>query len=230
MRLIEALDSFASENPGPAETRESIILLKSYLATIPRNGACRLTAESLYQFLGNFYLTRYVSGGEGEQLPAPSEIVTALGQLLDWMAGRQDMIGELLADAHSALSELAVTLPQAVYTSRQLAECLSKRQGPFAFSEFLTTFEDGGQSQYEPDVAGRPRTKEGYFRITRADGKIVEARESLSEEAVWPILLPEGAEGILSPGYIVNLDIVRNGEYWEITGCGLAYPPGTIVP
>lgn len=231
MRLTEALLAFSGEEPEDAHTRESITLFRSYLATASPGSSCSLTPDNLFNFLGNWYLGRYVGAAAGSRrLPAPLDIVTSLARLVDWMAGRGNLPGDSRTCALAALSELAVTLPRAIEISRRLADYLSERRGAVAFSEFLTTFEEGGRSRYEPEAAGLPRWKEGYFTIKRIDGRRIEAQESVSEESVWPILLPEGAEGLFSPGYIVNLEIVREDEYWEIVSCGLAHPPGTPVP
>ena len=108
-----------------------------------------------------------------------------------------------------------------------LAQYLNKRRGAFAFPEFLTSFEEGGRSAFDLDAPGEAAALEGYFRITRIEGKLVEAEETISETRAWPIIFPlEVAERLIN-GLIINLEIVRTDEGWQITDCGLAYPPGT---
>ena len=70
---------------------------------------------------------------------------------------------------------------------------------------------------------------EGYFRIIRVDGSLVEAEEMISGGNVWPIVFPAKDAAQLDDRYILNLELVRVKEGWRIARCGFAYPPGTDV-
>jgi hypothetical protein len=61
------------------------------------------------------------------------------------------------------------------------------------------------------------------------EGASVEAEELISEERVWPIIFPSEAAALLEDGYIINLELVRKPEGWQIAGCGFAYPPGAEI-
>ncbi|HSE38485.1 MAG TPA: hypothetical protein VLG74_14365, partial [Blastocatellia bacterium] len=138
-------------------------------------------------------------------------------------------------DAHQApafsamLNELRRSLPRALAITDALTAALRARGGAFTFPEFLTSFEEGGGSQYDIDVAGKVGAIDGYFRIVRVEGSVVEAEELISEERLWPIVFPAEAAELLEEGYIINLELVRNLEGWRIAGCGFAYPPGTEI-
>jgi hypothetical protein len=93
----------------------------------------------------------------------------------------------------------------------------------------LTSFEEGGSSQYDIDVPGNVGAIDGYFRIIRVEGSSVEAEELISDERVWPIVFPSEVAALLDDGYIINLELVRKPEHWQIAGCGFAYPPGTEI-
>jgi hypothetical protein len=101
--------------------------------------------------------------------------------------------------------------------------------GAFSFPEFLTSFEEGGSSQYDIDVPGNVGAIDGYFRIIRVDGVLAEAEELISEERVWPIVFPFEVAALLDDGYIINMELVRKMEGWQIVGCGFTYPPGTEI-
>lgn len=108
-----------------------------------------------------------------------------------------------------------------------LAQYVSERRGAFAFPEFLTSFEEGGRSAFDFDAPGEVAALEGYFRITRIEGTRIEAEEMISETRVWPIIFPHEVAARLINGLIINLEIIRTADGWQITDCGLAYPPGT---
>lgn len=229
MGFAEAIEAFTSETPCTAETRESVTLLKSYLASTA-NSSLLITPDDLRHFLGNWYLSRYVSHHPSAELPTPNALLAALDRLVDWTARRGDLQGEMLIRLQAALDELSVTLTHAIEISGRLVDYVSGRRGPFAFPEFLTTFEQGGRSEYDVDASGEVFSMEGYFTIVRIDGMQVEAVESISEEIIWPITFLEPLASLLIPGYILNLELVRSSEGWQISGCGLAHPPGTPVP
>ena len=41
--------------------------------------------------------------------------------------------------------------------------------------------------------------------------------------------IPIHVAPLLEDGYIINLELVRKAEGWQIAGCGFAYPPGTEI-
>ena len=127
------------------------------------------------------------------------------------------------------------TLPRADEISKLLSDWLRERGGAFSFPEYLTTFEEGGRSQYDiddsadSDDSNEVRVLDGYFRILRVEGSLVEAEELVTGKRVWPIVFPSHVAVLLERAYTINLEVVRTGEGWQITGCGFAYPPGTDV-
>ena len=58
---------------------------------------------------------------------------------------------------------------------------------------------------------------------------LVEAEEIITEERVWPIIFPSDPASPLTNDYIINLELVRSKDGWQIAACGFAYPPGTDV-
>jgi len=127
------------------------------------------------------------------------------------------------------LIELSRSLPRALEIANALTSALRQRGGAFNFPEFLTSFEQGGSSQYDIDAPGNLGAIDGYFRIVRVEGASVEGEELISEERVWPIVFPSEVAALLEDGYIINLELVRKPEGWQIAACGFAYPPGTEI-
>lgn len=68
---------------------------------------------------------------------------------------------------------------------------------------------------------------EGYFRIARIEGSCVEAEDLISEETIWPIRFPGEIALLLRQDYIINLELVRAADGWQIAASGFCYPPGT---
>jgi hypothetical protein len=127
---------------------------------------------------------------------------------------------------------LSANLPRALEITAALSNHLAERGGAFSFPEFLTTFAEGGQSSYDIAVAGEgegPGAVEGYFRVVRVEGSSVEVQELISEERYSPVICPAEVARLIEPFYIVNLEIVRVEEGWQIAACGFAYPPGTDI-
>ncbi len=163
--------------------------------------------------------------GQARPLPGPVELMEELARFLEWMnvqMSRGDATSCL-----SILSELKTTLPRALEINRSLSKSLRERQSAFSFPEFLTSFEEGGSSQYDIDAPGNVGAIDGFFRILRIEGNLVEAQEVISEEHIWPIIFPNKAAGMLNDAYVINLELVRDHESWQIAGCGFTYPPGT---
>ena len=127
------------------------------------------------------------------------------------------------------MDEMQQTLPRALEITEALSKWLAERGGAFSFPEYLTSFEEGGHSQYDIDAQNKVGALDGYFKITAADDSMVEAEELISGDRVSPIIFPPDIAALLGKGYIINLEVVRSTEGWVITGCGFAYPPGTAV-
>ena len=225
MTLVEAIDAFDRElqkdrSEASQSIRESILLLKQYLSSTPAT-CTKLEAPVVRDFLA-----RWCSERSGtNQVPSPEILLTSIESFLNWL-GRSD------SEFTRLLDELSRTLPRAVEITAALSHHLALRGGAFSFPEFLTTFAEGGQSQYDIDIAGEgggPGAIEGYFKVLRVEGSSAEVEEMISEERVWPLLLPDEVARLIEPGYIVNLEIIRNPEGWSISACGFAYPPGTTV-
>jgi site-specific recombinase XerD len=74
-----------------------------------------------------------------------------------------------------------------------------------------------------------PETASALRRIIRVEGSLVEAEDLISEERVWPIIFPFEVAVLLDRAYVINLELVRTKEGWQIASCGFAYPPGTEI-
>lgn len=159
--------------------------------------------------------------------PEPLDLLGSIEEFVGW-ADRQTGACKA-AEFSQVINELRRSLPRALALTSALTSAMRTRGGAFTFPEFLTSFEEGGSSQYDIDVPGNVGAIDGYFRIVRVEGFLVEAEELISEERLWPIIFPAEVEGLLEEGYIVNLELVRNPEGWRIAGCGFAYPPGTEI-
>jgi len=164
---------------------------------------------------------------ESDQLPAPQEILAAMVDFFQWVD--ENTGEELTKRCSQTVTELSETLPQAIVITRLLSRWAQERRGAFSFPEFLTSFEEGGQSQYDIDTPGNIGALEGYFRIIRVEGSLVEAEDLISEECVWPIIFPSEVAVLLDRPYVINLELLRMKEGWQIASCGFAYPPGTEI-
>ena len=164
---------------------------------------------------------------EPDQVPAPQDLLDSVAEFFKW-ADHQTGTDQA-AQYSPILIELRRSLPRALQITNALTNALRQRGGAFNFPEFLTSFEEGGSSQYDIDVPGNLGAIDGYFRIFRVEGSSVEAEELISEERVWPILFPSDVAALLEDRYIINLELVRKPEGWQIVGCGFAYPPGTEI-
>lgn len=159
--------------------------------------------------------------------PKPSEVLSSLSQFFKWIDQHEG--GHLDERSTSVLRELTQSLPRALEITTVLSGWLRERGGAFGFPEFLTSFEEGGRSEYDIDTPSSVGALEGYFRILRVEGSSVEAEELISEDRVWPIVFPPEVAALLDDQYIINLELVRTPAGWQIAGCGFAYPPGTDV-
>lgn len=164
---------------------------------------------------------------ESDQFPAAQELLASIVALFRWI---DENTGDALtARCSQTITELSETLPQAIEITRLLSSWTHGRRGAFTFPEFLTSFEQGGHSQYDIDTPGDVGALEGYFRIVRVEGLLVEAEELISEESIWPIIFPSEVAVLLERPYIINLELLRTKEGWQVASCGFAYPPGTEV-
>ena len=158
-------------------------------------------------------------------LPGPVELLDFLVRFFEWINAQMD-----IGDAGlclQILNELQKTLSHALEINHSLSESLRERQSSFSFPEFLTSFEQGGSSQYDIYAPGNIGAIDGFFRIIGVEGNLVEAQEVISDEHIWPIIFPAGIAPMLNDAYVINLELVRGREAWQIAGCGFTYPPGT---
>jgi hypothetical protein len=157
----------------------------------------------------------------------PQAMISALSLFFAWSDERA---GTRLSVACSPiLKELETALPRCFEIMRALSKHQAARGGPFAFPEFLTSFEQGGQSLYDLDAPGDVGAIEAYFRIIEVSGSTVRAENLITDETIEPIIFPREVARLLAPGYVINLEITRSRDGWQVTGSGAAYPPGTDV-
>ena len=231
----------------PAFHHQSLMLLADYFS--PDASLTEITPSRLRDFLSRWYVEesasktgnsksvrreavsqanrRALNADPADQVPNPQELLNSLSAFFEW-ADRQagtNRVGGL----SPIIQELRNSLPRALEITQALSNAIRERGGAFNFPEFLTSFEEGGSSQYDIDVPGKVGAIDGYFRILRVEGSSVEAVELISEERVWPIVFPSEVAERLDIGYVINLELVRNPQGWLIAGCGFAYPPGTDI-
>lgn len=218
----------------PRANEKALLLLTEYFSS---NIALSDIAPARFRdFLGRWYVERACASrrcvvesdtAEPDVVPDPPELLDALAQLFKWMD--QQGGSNLTERLTPVLLEVTRSLPRAIEITEVLSSWLRERGGAFGFPEFLTSFEEGGHSEYDIDTPGSAGAIEGYFRILRVEGSSVEAEELISEERVWPIIFPPVAAVLLDDQYIINLELVRSSAGWQIADCGFAYPPGTDV-
>jgi hypothetical protein len=180
-----------------------------------------LTPERLRDFLARYCIGEASAG----TAPRLQILFDSISQFLMWTARYSQSMN--CTECLAVIRELEQSIPRALQITEMLSKHIAERGGAFTFPEFLTSFEGGGQSQYDLDAPGDVGAIEGYFRITRVNAVAVEAIETISEESVGPIIFPESVASLLSPEFILNLELVRDTQGWQIVACGFAYPPGT---
>ncbi len=233
--IAQWLDTTArddSVSPADAESRAlSLAMLARYFGK--RSQLEEVTPARLRDFLSRWFIEnagpaprRADPHSAALESPDPLALSDTLTAFIRWAA---DQTGVAAGECLAVVAELRERLPRAITISTRMSEWLAGRGGAFGFPEFLTSFEAGGRSQYDFDTAGEAGSVEGYFRITRIAGAHVEAEERLTEKIVAPILFPEPVAALLEPDYIINLELVRVNEAWQVVGCGFAYPPGADV-
>jgi len=225
--LTEEIDEYSEElQKGKSAAAqeggvESLQLFKQYLDSAA-SGA-KLGPDLLLDFLGRWHVETAAS----QRLHAPAATVRAVREFVKWLDRRTHE--SALSDCISTLDVLEQSLPRALRIAEELSRDLAARGGAFTFPEFLTTFAEGGQSRYDIDVAGEgqgPSGMEGYFRVVRVEGTSAELEDMISEDRAWPVKLPTEVARLLEPDWILNLEIVRSGNEWQVAACGFAYPPG----
>jgi hypothetical protein len=254
MTVAEAIKRFTESHSlnstvQPADYRHAInptlLLLERYSS--PEAELSEITPLRLRDFVARWYVEEASSlriigtekvedSGEDDRigtgysrqtriLPEPIELLADLGRFFNWM---HIQIGT--GDANrclSVLNELRETLPQALEINYSLSTLFQEKHSAFSFPEFLTSFEEGGSSQYDIDAPGSIGAVDGFFRILRVEAERAEAEEVISGERISPIIFPNEVAKMLNNEYVINLEIVRDHESWKITGCGFTYPPGT---
>jgi hypothetical protein len=226
MNLVEAIDGFCRETRPASPHAHSIELFRDYLSADPGALLSRPLTATLRDFLSRWYVEATAS----KHPPLPDAVLESLTIFLSWLDARDQTTLE--AECSPLVHELSVSLPRALEITAALSKHLTERGGAFSFPEFLTTFAEGGQSSYDIAVAGEgegPGAVEGYFRVLRVEGSSVEVQELISEERYSPVICPDDVAQLIEPFYIVNLEIVRVEEGWQIAACGYAYPPGTEI-
>jgi len=230
----------ARESKSDSETQERVMrLLTSYFSHDALLDV--LSATTLRDFLARWYVekacdAKFGSGTDSRSdslksvdacIPEPHVVIDSLSKLLEWIRHREGV--DLNQQTSSMLAELRESIPHAIQITGSLWSWLGNRRGAFSFPEFLTTFEEGGHSQYDIDTPGEVGATEGFFRIVRILEARVEAEDLISEARVWPILFPAEVVELLLVDFILNLELARSGDGWHITGCGFVYPPGTDI-
>ena len=224
MTLGEAIERFLRHDAEYRSSHEtSLTLLKNYFDS--DTNLEDISSPSMRDFLSRWYVQLGCSSKIDDSVLAALELLDSLTEFCRWADEQTDDIP--FEQLSTLLIELRHCLPRAIEITETLSSLLRQSRGAFSFPEFLTSFEEGGHSQYDIGAPGAPGAVEGHFRIKRVRGSLVEAEDILSEERVWPILFPAEAASLLDDEYIINLELVRASEGWRIVGCGFAYPPGT---
>jgi hypothetical protein len=205
MKVAEAINLFLDQTSS--DDRLSLALLE----TCFKGSIEDIDPASLRRFLSRRFIQSRTES------PSPQELIGSLTRFFAWA---EEKAGCGFSEQREILSEMSVAFPRAMDVSSLLGSHLAG--GAFGFAEFLTSFEEGGQSRYRGAM-------EGYFRIIKIEGCRIEAEESVTETRVHPILFPEEVARLLEPEMIINLEIVRFESEWRIVACGFACPPGTEI-
>ena len=224
MTLQEAtsafLDRMRRDHPHPRV--EPIELFDEYLRGAGLISSEQLTASTLRDFLARWYVEMASAPTADRKVPAPQVLLGSIGEFLKWADEKAVL---RIAGEHAAvLSELQESLPRALEINSALAEVSGGRGGAFGFPEFLTSFDEGGHSEYDIGEPGEVRAIEGYFLVERVEQDRVEALEIVSDRRVGPIIFPEEIARLIGAGFIINLEIVRAGDFWHDHGLRLRIP------
>jgi hypothetical protein len=248
MKLAQAKAAFLEERQQHLELSASVASLEMFCSHFAGVAITDITPEKLRRFLSIWYLeeavTHSTSSNQTGNFPNAQTMIACLTDFFTWAdkteadnfqakALSQEVTPELSEEAIdrerlAVLQNLQDTLPRAIAITRSLSDSLANRGGAFTFPEFLTSFEEGGQSAYDiSGISGEASAIEGYFQILSVDGINVEAEESISERHISPILFPQETAALLDIGYIINLEMIYLQGSWQIVNCGFAYPPNT---
>ncbi|HWP45507.1 MAG TPA: hypothetical protein VNO14_19870 [Blastocatellia bacterium] len=220
MTLSEAIAAFLASS---RDHSSALDILSDYSSESAIENLRCLTGSLLRDFLARWYVEK--ASANRDALPAPSELLSALASFVEW-ADEHARAG-LKVEWLPIINELAESLPRALDIYYSLSEHLAARGGAFVFPEFLASFEEGGRGLYDIDAPGEAGAREGYFRILSVQGGAALVEDLLTEEVMGPVLLPYDVASLAGEGYILNLELVRCPEGWQVTGSGFAYPPGT---
>lgn len=229
MTLAEASAEFLEEKKParshPSTDEHTLEVLSRFFS--PAAELRDITPTRVREFLSRWYIDEAVASRCSLSPDDASKVVDSISEFFAWA----DQRGEINSGSglFQILAELRQTLPRALEVMRDLSIWMRERRGAFGFPEFLTSFEQGGRSEYDIDTPGDSGTLEGYFRIVRVDGSRVEAEELISERVVSPIEVPSAIASKLDNEYIINLELTRTSSGWEISDCGITYPPGTDI-
>ena len=229
MTLQEATSAFVDRmgrGHPPAEV-EAIGLFDEYLCAAGLSSNDQLTASTLRDFLARWYVEMASAPSANREVPSPEVLLDSVAVFLKW-AGEQSYI-LIASECAALLSELQESLPRALEINSALSSHFGERGGAFGFPEFLTSFDEGGHSEYDIGEPGEVRAIEGYFLVERVEQHRVEALEIVSDRRVGPIIFPEEIAPLVGAGFILNLEVIRAGDFWQITDCGFAFPPNTDI-
>jgi hypothetical protein len=229
MTLQEATSAFLDQTRrgSPPHKVESIELFDEYLRAAELTSNDHLTASTLRDFLARWYVEMASAPTAGREIPSPNVLLDSIADFLNW-ANEQKGI-RIASECVALLSELRENLPRALEINSALSRHLGERGGAFGFPEFLTSFDEGGHSEYDIGEPGEVRAIEGYFLIERVEQNRIEALEIVSDNRVAPIIFPEEIAPLIIAGFIINLEVIRAGDFWQITDCGFAFPPNTEI-
>ncbi|MFY9609152.1 MAG: hypothetical protein WAU45_11140 [Blastocatellia bacterium] len=220
MTIREASARFLEQcQPKNSQSKKALAQTIRYLTGyLPDAALAELTSARLRDFIARWYVE------ETNHQPAPPALLDSLGVFLRWVDTHTP--AQVEDGCRRVIEELEETLPRALEIARVLSSQL-KARGAFGFPEFLTSFEEGGRSQYDVDIGGEVSALEGFFRVSRIEETMVEAEDLISGERVWPVIFPKESVAVIENGYILNLELIRGADSWHIASCGFAYPPGT---
>jgi hypothetical protein len=229
MTLQEATSAFLDQirRDSPPPKVESIELFDEYLRAADLTLNDQLPASMLRDFLARWYVEMATAPTADRKAPSPQILLDSIADFLKW-ANEQSCIQDA-SECAAMLSELRENLPRALEINGALSKHLGERGGAFGFPEFLTSFDEGGHSEYDIGEPGEVRAIEGYFLIERVDQNRIEALEIVSDRRVAPIIFPEEIAPVIGAGFIINLEVIRAGDFWRITDCGFAFPPNTEI-
>ncbi|HJQ68961.1 MAG TPA: hypothetical protein VKA70_08315 [Blastocatellia bacterium] len=227
MTLQEAASAFIDHTRRlrPSAGVAAIELFDEYLRASDLSSNELLPASALRDFLARWYVEVAAAPYAGREVPSPEALLDSVAEFLKWADARGLRVA---GECAAMLSELQESLPRALEINRALSSHFGERGGAFGFPEFLTSFDQGGHSEYDIGEPGEVRAIEGYFLIERVEHDRAEAVEIVSDRRVGPIIFPEEVARLIGTGFIINLEVTRAGGVWRITDCGFAFPPNAL--